>query len=107
MSLTVNYQNKTDRLNKSYDFFEQAGQGDPWKLLAAAVIFQAAADCQSYNPDIERPCYNSSHFAGLQYRRRGRLVEFINSDWLDTLLSWQHDVTPEAVREELIRRLTS
>lgn len=107
MSLTVKYQNKTDRLNKSYDFFEQAGQGDPWKLLAAAVIFQAAADCQTYDPEIERPCYNSSRFAGLQYRRRGKLVEFINSDWLDALLSWQHEITPEAVRDELIRRLTS
>ena len=106
MSVKYEYNRKTGRMNRSYDYVEQAGDGDPWKLLASAILFQAAADCAAWTPDIEKPCYNSSHLAGLQYRRRYKLVEFINSDWIDMLLSWQNEVRPEAVREELIRRLT-
>ncbi len=99
------YERKTGRLNRSYDFIEQSGSGNPWQLLASAIIFQAAADCDAWDPEIEKPCYNSSHLAGLQYRRREKLVEFINSDWIDMLLSWQTEVRPDAVREELVRRL--
>lgn len=105
MSRTYKYQRRTGRLNRSFDICEDQPQGDPWKLLAAAVVFQAAADCDAWDPEIEKPCYNSSHLAGLQYRRRGKLIEFINSDWLDMLLSWQTEIKPEAVCEELIRRL--
>ena len=94
------------KVNRSLDFAEVAGKNNPWALLASAIIFQAAADCSSWTPEIEKPCYNSSHLAGLQYRRRGSLVQFINSDWIDMLLSWQQEVTPEAVCEELVRRLT-
>ena len=105
MNIKYQYERKTGRLNRSYDFVEQSGAGNPWLLLASAIIFQAAVDCSLWDPEIEKPCYNSSHLAGLQYRRREKLVEFINSDWLDTLLSWQKGVQPEAVREELVRRL--
>ena len=100
------YDRKTGCMNRSYDFVQQAGAGDPWQLLASAIIFQAAVDCDQWTPEIEQPCYNSSHLAGLQYRRRGKLLEFINSDWIDMLLSWQTDVRPEAVCEELVRRLS-
>ena len=101
------YVRTTDRLNRSYDCMKNAGEtGNPWKLLASAIIFQAAADCQSWTPEIENPCYNSSSRNGLRYLRRGKLIEFINSDWLDLLLCWQHEIKPEAVCEELVRRLT-
>lgn len=107
MSRVYKYERRTGRLNRSFDIAEEQPQGDPWQLLASAIIFQAAADCDAWDPEIEKPCYNSSHLAGLQYRRRGKLVEFINSDWIDMLLSWQTEIKPEAVCEELVRRLTT
>lgn len=97
---------KTDRLNRSFDSFMDAGtSGNPYKLLAAAIIFQAAVDCQNYTPDLENPQYNSMHINGLVYRRKAKLKEFINSDWIDLLLCWQHEIKPEAVCEELVRRM--
>lgn len=99
------YQKKTDRLNRSYDFADLAGDFNPWKLLAAAIVFQAAVDCTNWSPEIEKPCYNSSTRSGIKYRRRGKLIQFINSDWVDELICWQHQITPEAVCEELVRRL--
>lgn len=99
------YVKKTDRLNRSVDFVEQSHQGDPWKLLASAIVFQAAVDCQNWTEKIERPCFNSDHYAGIVYRRRGKLQEFINSEWLDWLLCWQDQISIEAVRAELQRRL--
>lgn len=105
MSRVYKYERKTARLNRSFDVGEDQPQGNPWQMLAAAVIFQAAVDCSEWTPEIEEPCYNSSHLAGLQYRRRGKLIEFINSDWIDMLLSWQTEIKPDAVREELVRRL--
>lgn len=107
MSRVYKYERKTSRLNRSFDVSEDQPQGNPWQMLAAAVIFQAAVDCSEWTPEIEEPCYNSSHLAGLQYRRRGKLIEFINSDWIDMLLSWQTEIGPDAVREELIRRLSN
>ena len=62
------YQQSTGRMNRSLDWVQLAGESDPWKLLASAVIFQAAVDCSQWSPEIEQPCYNSSHLAGLQYR---------------------------------------
>lgn len=102
------YERKTDRLNRSFDCLSNSGAtGDPYKLLASAIIFQAAVDCSSWTPDIEAPCYyTGGSNGGIQYRRKAKLTEFINSDWLDMLLCWQHQITPEAVCEELVRRLT-
>ncbi|MBR5845475.1 MAG: hypothetical protein IKY65_04370 [Rikenellaceae bacterium] len=97
------YHNKTNRLNKSYDVFTQAGDGNPWKLLASAILFQAAVDCQCWTPEIEARRLHGD----LRLRRRHALVEFINSDWIDMLLSWQNEIRPEAYCEELVRRLTS
>lgn len=109
MSRKYTYVQKTNCLNRSYDSKMMAGADDstPWKLLASAIIFQAAVDCQNWTPELEKPCYNSSSRKGIRYMRRGKLREFINSDWLDLLLSWQHDIKVEAVCEELVRRLTS
>lgn len=105
MSTTSKYQKRTGRLNRSFDFVELAGDSNPWKLLASAIIFQAAADCQNWKPELEEPFSNSSSLNGLQYMRRAKLIQFINSDWLDLLLSWQTEIKPEAVCEELVRRL--
>lgn len=91
---------------RSFDRIKNAGTGDPWKLLASAIVYQAAVDCSGWYAEIEKPCYNGMKINGLRYRRRGKLVEFINSDWLDQLLCWQNDITPDAVAEELYRRLT-
>ena len=104
--MSTKYIQKTNRLNRSYDCMMMAGsdESNPWKLLASAIIFQAAVDCQNWTPELEKPCYNSTRKC-IRYMRRGKLLEFINSDWLDLLLSWQHDIKVEAVCEELVRRL--
>lgn len=99
------YQKTTGRLNRSYDLFTLGGDTNPWKLLAAAIIFQAAVDCDQWRPEIEDPKPSSQNFNGIQYRRRAKLIQFINSDWIDMLLSWQNEIKPEAVCEELARRL--
>lgn len=95
------------RLNRSFEN-EYLEINDPYKALAAAIIFQAAVDCQSWSPAIEEPCYytGGSH-GGVRLMRKDKLLEFIGSEWLDWLLCWQHDISVEAVREELTRRLTS
>ena len=105
--MSRNYQRKTDRLNRSFDCLKDDGStSDPYKLLACAIIFQAAADCSQWKPETEAPCYytGGSHGA-IRYMRKAKLTEFINSDWLDMLLCWQNEIKPEAVREELTRRL--
>ena len=104
--MSRNYVRKTDRLNRSFDCVQNAGRtSDPYKLLAAAVIFQAAVDCENWSPELENPQYSSCNMNGLVYRRKGKLKEFINSDWIDLLLCWQHEIKPEAVCEELVRRM--
>ena len=103
------YNKKTNRLNRSYDCMMSAGtdESNPWKLLASAIVFQAAVDCQNWTPEVEKPCYNSSKRNGIQYMRKAKLREFINSDWLDLLLCWQHDIKVDAVCEELVRRFNN
>ena len=99
------YHKKTNQLNRSYDLFTLGGDTNPWKLLAAAIIFQAAVDCEQWKPELEDPKPCASNFNGIQYRRRAKLIQFINSDWIDMLLSWQNEIKPETVCEELVRRL--
>lgn len=95
------------RLNRSYDS-DVVDIRNPWKALAAAIIFQAAVDCENWTPSVEDPCYHTGGSnGGIRLMRKDKLAEFINSDWLDLLLCWQHEITPEAVCEELVRRLTS
>ena len=93
------------RLKRSFDSWSFGGDTNPYKLLAAAIIFQAALDCDMWSPEIEYPTAESSNLNGIQYRRRAKLIQFINSDWIDMLLSWQNEIKPEAVCEELARRL--
>lgn len=93
------------RMNRSFEN-EYLEIHDPYKALAAAVIFQAAVDCTNWSPDIESPCYHTGGAKGaVKFMRKDKLLEFISSDWLDWLLCWQYDISVEAVREELMRRL--
>ena len=103
--MSYTYKRKTDQLHRSFDFVLLAGDSNPWKLLSAAIIFQAAADCQNWKPELEEAFSNSSSLNGLPYMRKAKLIQFINSDWIDVLLSWQNEIQPEAVCEELVRRL--
>jgi hypothetical protein len=93
-----------ERFCRSLDYTLVAGKTNPYALLAAAVIAQAAVDCSEYDPEIESPDSIDVQRKGVNCRFN-RLRDFINSDWIDMLLSWQTQVTPEAVCEELVRRL--
>lgn len=93
-----------ERFCRSLDYTLVAGKTNPYALLASAVIAQAAVDCSEYDPAIEKSYSIEVQRKGVNCRFN-RLRDFINSDWVDMLLSWQNQVTPEAVCEELVRRL--
>ncbi len=93
-----------ERFCRSLDYAEVAGKTEPYVLLAAAVIAQAAVDCSEWTPEAEKANSYDVIKKGVNCRFE-RLRDFINSDWIDLLLCWQHEVTPEAVCEELVRRL--
>ena len=95
------YQSKTGRLNRNWTEMLVSGSYDPYRMLAAAILFQAAVDCSRWSPAVEERPKQS----GNQYLRRAKLLQFINSDWVDQLLSWQNRITPIGYREELLRRL--
>lgn len=95
-----------ERFCRSLDYTLVAGKTNPYALLAAAVIAQAAVDCSEYDPAIETSYSIEVQRKGVNCRFN-RLREFINSDWVDMLLSWQNQVSPEAVCEELSRRIKS
>ena len=99
------YTRKTDRLNRSVDIQEDMPQGSPYKLLASAILLQAAIDCSSWSPALEET--NIDVHGDIKFRLFDKLRQFINSDWIDMLLCWQHQITPEGYCEELVRRLTS
>lgn len=106
MSRNWHYSRKTERLNRSVDVHEEAPQGNPWQLLAGAILLQAAIDCSNWRPELELEATIDVR-ADIRYRRFAKLREFINSDWIDMLLCWQHQITPDGYCEELVRRLTS
>ena len=96
----------TAGLWRSYDFVEQCGIGNPYKLLCSAIVFQAAVDCEA----IKR--YGEGTFDLARYAKGAfqemsipNIMDFINGDWLEYLLSWTDCVSIEAVRENLIERL--
>lgn len=95
-----------ERFCRSLDYTLVAGKTNPYALLAAAVIAQAAVDCSEYDPAIETSYSIEVQRKGVNCRFN-RLRDFINSDWVDMLLSWQNQITPEAVCEELSRRIKS
>ena len=95
-----------DRFCRSLDYTVVAGKTNPYALLAAAVIAQAAVDCSEWTPEAEKANSVEVIRKGVNCRF-ARLRDFINSDWIDLLLCWQHEITPESVCEELVRRLTT
>ena len=93
---------------RTYENMQQRGTGNPYKLLCSAILFQAAVDCEA----IKR--YGEGSFELSRYAKDcpkemtiKAIAKFINSDWLDMLLCWQHQITPEGYCEELVRRLTN
>lgn len=81
-----------------------AGSCNPWALLCSAVIAQAAVDCSNWDPsdpEANWACLKGSR----RYLTQEALEAFIDSDWLDWLLSWQTEITTLSVREELRSRM--
>lgn len=97
---------KEGSLWRSYDYIENAGTTDPYKLLCSAIIFQAAQDCEAIRRcgegtfSLERYAKGAMNEMTVQ-----AMVNFINSDWLEFLLEWTDCVTIEGVRENLLERL--
>ena len=100
------YEKKTASLWRSYDYVEQDGAGNPFKLLCSAIVFQAAVDCEAINKYGEGTwdLYRYAKGAVVEMSRQS-MVDFIESDWLEHLLSWQGEISIEAVRENLLERL--
>lgn len=104
--MTKKYESKSDSIWRSYDYVEQLGTGNPYHLLASAIVFQCAADCEA----VKR--YGEGSFLLQKYAKGAfqemsvtSILDFINSEWLEFLLSWQDNISIEAVRENLKARL--
>ena len=100
------YVKKSVTLWRSYENMDQIGESDPWKLLCAAIIFQAAADADAialYGEDS----FDLHRYAkgAMDRMTKQDMLRFINSDWLDALLSWQTDLSVDSVAENLYNRL--
>lgn len=100
------YEKKTAALWRSYDYVEQAGAGDPYKLLCAAIVFQAACDCEAIKKygEATYDLYRYAKGAVVEMSRQS-MVDFIEGEWLEQLMSWQGEVSIEAVKENLLERL--
>lgn len=94
---------RQDRFCRSFDNMSNSADSNSYNLLAAAVIAQAAVDCSLYDPDDPKAEFKRS--SDRRFLTFESLRTFINSDWIDTLLSWQNEITPESVCEELVRRI--
>lgn len=103
--LYVNNKEQQERFCRSLDSFMNRADSNPYKLLAVAVIAQAAVDCSLYDPDDPKALLKKS--SDRRYLTFEALRSFINSDWIDSLLSWQDEITPEGVCNELVRRLVA
>lgn len=97
-------EDKTANLWRSYDS-EMVQVGNPYKLLASAIVFQAAVDCEMVARLGEDSFFFATHTGYLPYVSVKNLEQFIKSDWLALLLAWQGDISTDAVRQELERRL--
>lgn len=95
-------------VTRSIDSRLIAGEFHPLRLLCAAVIAQAANDCDmiaQYGEEHLRDVTSKSNIAPATEMTAKSLEVFICSDWLDLLLSWQTELTPDAVAENLWKRL--
>ena len=99
-------EDRSAKLWRTYDS-ELVQVGDPYKLLASAIVFQAAVDCDMVARLGEDSFFFTTHTGYLPWITKTNLEEFIHSDWLDLLLVWQGDISVNAVRQELERRLNA
>lgn len=91
---------------RSYDFIENAGTSNPYKLLCSAIVFQAAQDCEAIRRYGEDKYFLARYAKGSMTEMSVQaMINFINSDWLELLLEWTDCVTIEGVRENLLERL--
>ena len=91
---------------RSYEYENQLGVGNPYKLMCSAIIFQAAVDCEAIKKYGEGTPLLARYAKGaFQEMSIVNVVDFINSDWIEWLLSWTDSVTLEGVRENLLERL--
>ena len=95
---------KAGRFRRSLNEDHVAGSCNPWALLSAAIIAQAAVDCSNFSFD-DPNAEAAKHGGNRKYLTLAALRDFINSDWIDMLLCWQKDITPLSVCEELVRRI--
>lgn len=94
---------KAGRFCRSLNEDHAAGSCNPWALLSAAIIAQAAVDCSNFS--FDDPDAEAAKQGNRPYLTLSALRDFINSDWIDMLLCWQKDITPLSVCEELCRRM--
>ena len=99
----VHSKERQERFCRSLDSMMNSADSNAYKLLSVAVIAQAAVDCSLYDPDDPKALLKKS--SDRRYLTFDALRTFINSDWIDGLLSWQDEITPEGVCKELVRRL--
>lgn len=104
--MSTTYEKKTATLWRSYDYVEQAGEGNPFKLLCSAIVFQAACDCEAIKKygEATYDLYRYAKGAVVEMSRQS-MVDFIKGEWLENLLSWQGEISIDAVRENLMERL--
>ena len=89
-----------DRLCRSMNDITSAGTSNPWKLLAAAVIYQTAVDCTMASEHSET--YLVQKYG--RSMRRKELRDFINGEWLEELAGWSN-IEVDAIRVELLNRM--
>ena len=73
--------------------------GDPYHLLAAAIIHQAVIDarmCREINNDFSCELVNKSY--PQQFCSALNLMEFFYSEWMEELLCWS-DIQPASIWE--------
>lgn len=98
------YEKTTMRLNRSYDEATSSGNGNPYRLLAAAIVFQCAVDCDAIRAHGDEYIHQAKYHGSIRELTRPALLDFINGEWIEFLLMWS-GMDIEAVRENLIERL--
>ena len=76
---------KAGRFCRSLNEDHVAGSCNPWALLSAAIIAQAAVDCSNFTFDDPDASW-AKHGGNRPYVTFTALRDFINSDWIDMLL---------------------
>ena len=99
---------KRGHINRVIEASTLAGDFNPYRLLCSAILAQAATDCDMiahYGEEGLRKATSKSNIAPATDMTVAALEIFICSDWIDALLSWQNEIRPDAVAENLWKRL--